>query len=220
MAGKRPKKMPTLAEKPMPMANDHQGREIGKPEIQWISEADPAAEQDPERPAEGREECRLDQELPQDLAAAGAECLANADLARPLRDRDHHDRHDADAADHQRDRRDDDQREEGRLADLVPHLHHRVLGQQVEVVRLLQLQIVADAHGLLDLAHRHRRGGRLREARPRSSPCGIRRRSWYCRRGSSGPFRRTFRASCTGSPRNRRRRYRSRPGSGACRRRR
>ena len=26
-----PKKMPTLAEKPMPIANDHQGSEIGKP---------------------------------------------------------------------------------------------------------------------------------------------------------------------------------------------
>src|SRR4029453_14090296 len=35
MAGKRPKKMPTLAEKPMPRANDHQGSEIGKPETQW-----------------------------------------------------------------------------------------------------------------------------------------------------------------------------------------
>ncbi len=31
-AGKRPKKMPTEAENPMPMANDHQGSETGKPE--------------------------------------------------------------------------------------------------------------------------------------------------------------------------------------------
>src|SRR4051812_20700274 len=35
MAGKRPKKMPTPAEKPMPRAKDHQGSEIGKPDTQW-----------------------------------------------------------------------------------------------------------------------------------------------------------------------------------------
>ena len=37
IAGKSPKKMPTLAEKPMPMANDHQGSDTGKPESQWTS---------------------------------------------------------------------------------------------------------------------------------------------------------------------------------------
>ena len=34
MAGNMPKKTPTLAEKPMPMANDHQGSETGKPDSQ------------------------------------------------------------------------------------------------------------------------------------------------------------------------------------------
>ena len=104
MAGNRPKKMPTLAEKPMPRANDHHGSETGKPETQWTIRPIAAAEEDAEHAADRREEHRFDQELPEDLAPARAERLAHADLARPLGDRDHHDRHDADAADHQRDR--------------------------------------------------------------------------------------------------------------------
>jgi hypothetical protein len=35
-AGNRPKKMPTLAEKPMPSASDHLGSEMAKPDSQWI----------------------------------------------------------------------------------------------------------------------------------------------------------------------------------------
>src|SRR5690606_27474541 len=67
-------------------------------------EADAAAEEDPEQAAERRQHGRLDEELPEDLAAACAKGLADADLARAFGHRDHHDRHDADAADHQRDR--------------------------------------------------------------------------------------------------------------------
>ena len=47
----------------------------------------------------------LDQELPQDVVAAGADGHAQADLPRPLGDRDEHDVHDAHAADDQRDQR-------------------------------------------------------------------------------------------------------------------
>ena len=36
-AGYIPKKIPTEAEKPIPMANDHHGSEIGKPEIRWTA---------------------------------------------------------------------------------------------------------------------------------------------------------------------------------------
>ena len=50
---------------------------------------------------------RLDQELQQDGAALGADGLADADLARPLRHRDEHDVHDADAADKEREARDE-----------------------------------------------------------------------------------------------------------------
>ena len=35
-----PKKMPTLAEKPMPIANDHHGSEIGKPVSEVHGQAD------------------------------------------------------------------------------------------------------------------------------------------------------------------------------------
>ena len=42
------------------------------------------------------------EELQHDVAARRAERLAHADLARAIGDRDHHDRHHADAADHQR----------------------------------------------------------------------------------------------------------------------
>src|SRR5262249_46396124 len=37
IAGNSPKKIPTLAENPMPIANDHQGSDTGKPESQWTS---------------------------------------------------------------------------------------------------------------------------------------------------------------------------------------
>ena len=40
------------------------------------------------------------------------------------------------------------------LADLIPHLQHRVLRDQVEVVRLVEREPVADAHDRLDFAHR------------------------------------------------------------------
>src|SRR5215217_5447344 len=35
MAGKSPKKMPMLAENPIPIANDHHGSETGNPDAQW-----------------------------------------------------------------------------------------------------------------------------------------------------------------------------------------
>src|SRR3954468_16601850 len=35
-AGYIPKNRPTEAENPRPIANDHQGSEIGKPEIRWM----------------------------------------------------------------------------------------------------------------------------------------------------------------------------------------
>ena len=58
------------------------------------------------RAAEEAQGERLDQELQQDVAPGGAERLADADLAGALGDRDQHDVHDPDAADHQAHRRD------------------------------------------------------------------------------------------------------------------
>ena len=51
------------------------------------------------------------------------------------------------------------------LADLVPQLQDRVLRGEVEVVRLVELQAVADAHDALDLGHRVACRARLRAAR-------------------------------------------------------
>ena len=51
----------------------------------------------------------LEQELQQDLAAARAERLADADLARALLHVDEHDVHDADAADRERQHADERQ---------------------------------------------------------------------------------------------------------------
>ena len=61
---------------------------------------------DADQAAEDGQRDRLDQELRQDVAAARADRLADADLARPLADRHEHDVHDPDAADDERDRGD------------------------------------------------------------------------------------------------------------------
>src|SRR5262245_8203190 len=49
-AGYMPKKRPTDAEKPMPIANDHHGSEIGKPETRWTVQPMPAPSAMPMRP--------------------------------------------------------------------------------------------------------------------------------------------------------------------------
>src|SRR5690606_8953556 len=67
----------------------------GEPGEQVYGKPDERSEADAEQAAGRREENRLEQELPQDLHAPGAERLADADLARPLGDADRHDAHDA-----------------------------------------------------------------------------------------------------------------------------
>ena len=69
-AGYMPKKMPTEAEKPRPMANDHQGSEMGKPETRWTAQPMRAAERDAEHAADRGQERGLHQELKQNLARA------------------------------------------------------------------------------------------------------------------------------------------------------
>src|SRR3989442_6445374 len=63
------------------------------------------AERDAGDPADQRERDGLDQELEQDVTPPGADRHPQADLARPLRDRDQHDVHDTDATDEQGERR-------------------------------------------------------------------------------------------------------------------
>ena len=62
------------------------------------------APQNAEHPTDRRQHRGLGQELEQDLLAASAKRFADADLPRPLGDRNHHDRHHANTTDHQRDR--------------------------------------------------------------------------------------------------------------------
>ena len=124
------------------------------------SPTDRAAEHDAEHAAERSEEGGLHQKLEENLGTPRAERLAHADLARPLGHRNGHDRHHADAADHEGDRRDDDEREKRGLADSIPQLEERVLGYQIEVVWLIELEAVANPHDALDVGHR----GRLADA--------------------------------------------------------
>src|SRR5678816_20177 len=81
------------------------GQRDGETAQRVNGETDPRTEEDSEDPARRGEEHRLEQKLPEDLDASGAERFADADLARPFRDADRHDAHHADAADHQRNRR-------------------------------------------------------------------------------------------------------------------
>src|SRR5664280_3298367 len=74
------------------------------------------ADHDPDQAAEDGQHGRLEQELADDVAASGADRLANADLARALRDAHQHDVHDPDAADEQRDRGDDTEQDGQGLA--------------------------------------------------------------------------------------------------------
>ncbi len=116
--------------------------------------ADAGAKADAEHASERCQEGRFHQELEQDLDPARPERLPDADFTRPLRHRDRHDGHHADAADHQRDRGDDQQREKRALADLIPEFQERLLGGDVEVVGLIELEAVTDAHDAFDVRHR------------------------------------------------------------------
>ena len=74
---------------------------------------------------------RLEQELQQDVAPAGAEREADADVLGPLGDGDQHDVHDADAADQQRHRGDRDQAEAHRVGDALHQ--HQVLVERLDL---------------------------------------------------------------------------------------
>ena len=75
----------------------------------------------------------------QDVRGVGAERLADADLARPLGDRDEHDVHDADAGDDQRDDADDEGADLDAGGGLVEVADRAVVGEHVEVVLLARV---------------------------------------------------------------------------------
>ena len=68
------------------------------------------------------------------------------------------------------------------LADLIPDLENRILREQVEVVRLVEPEAVADTHHPLDVGQRLRLGDARRAARPQSgsarSPVAREARTW------------------------------------------
>ena len=125
---------------------------------------------------------------------------AQADLARPLRHRDQHDVHDADAAHEQRDGRDGGQQQGQHLRGRLLRLEHLGEVADPEVVVLVRLQAVALAQELADLVlglphHGRRRGPGRRSSPPtapwpgcRRAPCSSRWRSGSgSRRPGPGP---------------------------------
>ena len=59
----------------MPIANDHQGSETGKPDARWTRPADRRAQRDADQSADRRQDRGLDQELEQDLARRAPSAL-------------------------------------------------------------------------------------------------------------------------------------------------
>ena len=96
---------------------------------------------DANRATEQRQQGRLGQKLFQDVAAARADALANADLFRSFCYADQHDVHDHDAADHQRDRSYANGRNLNRAEDLVAQFVDRAGRDDAEVVFLVWRQV-------------------------------------------------------------------------------
>ena len=136
----------------MPRAKDHHGSETGKPDSQCTSRPMPLPQRMPRSPPSDVRNAASIRNC-QRISRRRARHLAHPDLARPLGHRDHHDRHDADPPDHQRDRRNHDKREVDRLRDLLECLDDRVARDQIEIVRLIELQAVPDAQDRLYLQH-------------------------------------------------------------------
>ena len=78
--------------------------------------------------------------MPQDRASRRAECFAQADLARPARHGDHHDRHHADASYHQRDAGQHQHHKEEREGQAVEDTQDLVGREQIERVRVAHAQ--------------------------------------------------------------------------------
>src|SRR5450755_3782795 len=84
------------------------------------------SENDADRASEQRQRRRLGQELENDVAAEGADGLADSDLLRPLGHGDEHDVHHSDSADQERDHGDEDHRERDAPRDALEALDQLV----------------------------------------------------------------------------------------------
>ena len=77
---------------------------MGQPVKYLTSDRRESAHEDSDGAADEAQHNRLDEKLPEDMIASGADGHAKPDFAGPLGHRDQHDVHDAHAADDQRDR--------------------------------------------------------------------------------------------------------------------
>src|SRR5262249_10098355 len=116
--------------------------------------ADPDGRQHADDSAKKRQRHRFEQELISNVAAPGAQRLANADFRGALSNAHQHDIHDADAANHQADRRDRDGDDADHAEDAIELRDKSVRSLYVEVVWLRKLNLPARAQNLLDLNNR------------------------------------------------------------------
>ena len=124
------------------------------------------ADQDADQAADERQRQGLDEELAEDVAALGAERLADADLAGPLADRHQHDVHDPDAPDDQRDRGDAAQQQGQRPADRRGRVEQLGLVEDREVVRVARADAMPHPEELGDRIARRLHVGAVRDADP------------------------------------------------------
>ena len=103
-------------------------------------------EDDANHASQDRERDRLGEDLPDDVAAAGAKRLAQADFPRPLAHDHQHDVHDDDAADDEREGDDADEHGEDAGRHLPVEVEQRLRREHPEVVGLLRPQPPLDAH--------------------------------------------------------------------------
>src|SRR5215471_11424997 len=113
------------------------------------------ADQDAHDAARERQRRRLDQELGEDVAPAGAQGLADADLARSLGHRHEHDVHDHDAAHEQRDRGDADRDHEDAAGERAVEREPGVGGGNAEAILLPRPLVPARAQDVARLLLRH-----------------------------------------------------------------
>src|SRR5262245_56527145 len=125
------------------------GGELGQEEQDHV--ADHEGEDHAQDTAEGSQRHGLEQELADDVAFAGADGLADADLAGAFGDADEHDVHHADAADQQAHGRDGDREQTDAGRDSVELFDNFVGRGEGKIVRLAVLHATLTAQNLLDL---------------------------------------------------------------------
>src|SRR5262249_42953837 len=89
----------------------------------------------------------LGQELPQDVAAAGADGLANANLFRAFGYAHQHDVHDTDSGSDESDETNDEGAHTHISGDVSERALKRVVAVNLEIVRLVRAQTARDPHG-------------------------------------------------------------------------